>query len=265
MCAFRLACLQTPGSPGDPEANLAELDRAAARSVAAGADLLVTPELFLTGYDIEGTAAFARQPLVSHAAEIARRNHIALLVGVPLRTAKGMINAAVFVDETGEVIGTHAKTHLFGELDRSRFVPGFSTTSIVDYRGLRIAILICYDVEFPETVRAAALHGAQLIAVPTAQMTPFAWVAETLIPVRAWENQVYLCYVNHSGAERDTVYVGRSSIVGPNGGILAQAHEEPALLLAEIDPREVEQGQRDNPYLADLRTDLHPQSAVDAG
>ncbi|WP_031470263.1 carbon-nitrogen hydrolase family protein [Sciscionella sediminilitoris] len=258
MRTFRLACLQTAGSPGDPEANLAELDECAARAAGSGADLLVTPELFLTGYDIgDAVAELAEQPLIERAAEIARRRGIGLLAGAPLRTEQGITNAAVLLDEDGKTLAVHHKAQLFGELDRKLFVEGTEPVTIAEFHGMPIAILICYDVEFPEAVRAAALAGAKLIAVPTAQMEPFAFVAETVIPARAWENQVYVCYANHTGSERDTVYVGRSSIVAPDGEKLACAGTRPALLLAELDPERVDRAQLENPYLTDLRRDLY--------
>lgn len=259
MSAFRLACLQTAGNPESPEANLAELETTAREAAGLGADLLVTPEMFLTGYDIGDLAAeLAGEPLLNRVAAVAKRTGTALLAGLPLWTGDGLVNAAAFVSDTGEVLGVHAKTHLFGELDRQRFTAGNTTTTIVEYRGLRVAMLICYDVEFPENARAAAQCGAHLIAVPTAQMTPFEWVAETVIPVRAWENQVYVCYVNLVGTERATTYVGRSSVVAPDGSVLASAGRSRELLVADLDRHRVEAARRENPYLDDLRTDLRP-------
>ncbi|MBE9374602.1 carbon-nitrogen hydrolase family protein [Saccharopolyspora sp. HNM0983] len=252
-----MACLQTAGTPGDLHANLAELDRAAQRAAEAGAGLLVTPELFLTGYDIgELAGELARRNPVEPCAGIAARHGIALVVGTPLLRDGNLVNAAVFLGADGAVRAEHHKIQLFGDLDRSRFTPGDRAVTAVDHEGVRIALLICYDVEFPEWARRAALDGAQLIVVPTAQMTPFARVAEQVVPVRAWENQVYVCYADRIGRERDTTYVGRSSVVAPDGTRIAHAVEEPALLLADIDPDRVRRAQRDNPYLTDLRTDL---------
>jgi predicted amidohydrolase len=90
-------------------------------------------------------------------------------------------------------------------------------------------------------------------------MEPFAFVAETLIPVRAWENQVYVAYVNRSGEEGDLRYVGRSSIAAPSGAVLdaLPPTTSTGLVLAAVDTTLVEQGQRDNPYLGDLRPELY--------
>ena len=255
---LQIAVLQTAGTPGDVEKNLAEL-RAAARSAAAnGTDLLITPELFLTGYDIGPLVHdLARTDLTRAAAEIAREERIALIVGLPLFEDERHYNSAVFIDDTGEVKSTYRKTHLFSELDRTYFSAGDELVSIVEYRGVRIATLICYDVEFPEPARAAALAGAHLIAVPTAQMAPFEFVAEQVVRARAWENQVYVAYANHDGHELTLSYVGRSRIVDPFAKVLDSVEHGTRTLTATIDTEIVDEARSANPYLDDRRSDLY--------
>ncbi|GAA0309074.1 nitrilase-related carbon-nitrogen hydrolase [Kineococcus aurantiacus] len=256
-----IACLQTAGTTGDPAANLAALDRAAAEAVSRGAGLLITPEMFLTGYDLgPDTPARVRAlapGLLEGVVAIARERSVALLVGMPEVEGDACFNTAVFVAPDGEVLGRHRKVHLFGEIDRAAFTAGDRLVTTVDFGGLRIAVLICYDVEFPEAVRAAALAGAHLVAVPTAQMHPFEWVAEQLVRARAWENQVHVAYVDHDGREGAFDYVGRSSVVGPDGSVLASVEHGEALLVARVDPGAVERAQRENPYLADRRAELY--------
>jgi len=253
-----VAGLQAAGVPGDVPANRAQLRAAAASSAEAGAGLLVTPELFLTGYDIgDQVRELARLDLTGMVAETAREAGIAILAGIPEPAGELLYNTAILVDERGEVLLRYRKTHLFGELDRRYFTAGDDMVVLAELHGVRIAVLICYDVEFPETVRAAAGRGAHLIAVPTAQMTPFEFVAEQVVRARAWENQVYVAYINHDGRERTLEYVGRSSIVAPSGEVLAGAVHGDQLLLATIDTDVVSRAQAQNPYLADRRSDLY--------
>ena len=259
----RIAGLQTSGTPGDVAANLAELERAARRAAERGAQLLITPELFVTGYDIgaQEVARLARQDLLGPVRRIAADTGLAIVLGAPEADGEDVYNSAFFVDDTGEVTGRYRKTHLFGELDRRTFAPGHDLVHVVEHRGLRIALLICYDVEFGEAVRAAARAGAHLVAVPTAQMEPFAFVAEHVIRTRAWENQVYVAYVNHDGVEGGTTYVGRSSVVAPSGDVLDSVVHGDHLLVADVDPAVVADAQRRNPYLTDLRSDLYARHA----
>jgi predicted amidohydrolase len=232
---------------------------------AQGAELLITTELFLTAYDIgDAVRDLARTDLLSPVQEIARRHDIAIVLGAPEFTEGTYYNTAFFVDRAGAVLGRHRKTHLFGDLDRRYFDAGDQLTSVVDYGGLRIAMLICYDVEFPENARAAALAGADLVAVPTAQMAPFEFVAEQLIRARAWENQVYVAYINHDGAEGSLTYVGRSSIVSPSATVLDSAVHGDQLIFAAVDRRVVREARQANPYLVDRRPQLYASSSLSA-
>jgi len=253
-----VAGLQAAGVPGDVEANCAQLRAAAAEAAAAGARLLITPELYLTGYDIgDQVRELARLDLTGAVRQIAREAGLAILAGLPEPAGERLYNTAILVGGRGEELMRYRKTHLFGDLDRRYFVPGDDLVAVAELHGVRMAVLICYDVEFPETVRAAAERGADLIAVPTAQMTPFEFVAEQVVRTRAWENQVYLAYVNHDGRERTLEYVGRSSIVAPSGDVLAGAGHGDQLLLATIDTEVVARARAQNPYLNDRRSDLY--------
>lgn len=255
MSVLRIAGLQTPGTPGDVEANLAELDDAARDAAGAGAGLLISPEMFITGYDIGDRV---RQPVpVERITAIARTHRIALLTGMPAPGEEGIANSAMFIRPDGTLARRYDKTHLFSGLDKERFVAGDGLGGLVEYDGVKIGILICYDVEFPEAVRRLVVEGADLIAVPTANMRPFEFICRTIIPARAWENQVYIAYINHSGVEGRTVYAGESSIVGPDGGRLAATGDGRDLLIADIDTAVVARSRKDNPYLIDRRPELY--------
>ncbi|MGN6290673.1 MAG: nitrilase-related carbon-nitrogen hydrolase, partial [Sphingopyxis terrae] len=166
-------------------------------------------------------------------AAIAAEAGLAILYGHPERSEGRVFNTATLVDRDGTVLARHRKTHLFGDLDRAVFAPGDALSAIADLDGTRVGVLICYDVEFPEAVRALALAGVDLVAVPTALMRPEEIVARTLVPARAYENQVYVAYANRIGTEGDLDYCGESCVVAPDGEELARAGTEEALLLAD--------------------------------
>jgi predicted amidohydrolase len=255
---LRIAGLQTAGTCGDVAANLAELAAAAAQARSCGAELLITPEMFVTGYDVgDRLPELARADVLGPTQEIAAREGIAILLGGPDVQPEGIYNTAFFVDQSGRLVHAHHKSHLFGELDRGMFAEGTAPFGLVDHAGVRIAIMICYEVEFPELVRAAALAGAHLIAVPTAQMEPFSFIAEQVVRTRAWENQVYVAYVDHDGAEGSLTYVGRSSIVAPDATVLDAVEHGDRLIYADIDPCTVTAAQAANPYLTDRRPLLY--------
>lgn len=256
---LKIAGLQTAGTLGEVEANLRELEIAAEEAAGQGAELLITPEMFVTGYAVgDGLPELAAMDFLDPVRALAGGLGIGILLGAPEATEQGIYNAAYFVDDRGSLRNCYRKAHLFGELDRSQFLAGDDLYGLTEFRGVRIATMICYDVEFPEAVRAAALAGAHLVAVPTAQMEPFKFVAEQLVRTRAWENQVYVAYIDHDGTEKDLTYVGRSSIVAPDATVLDSVEHGTRLIYATVDPDHVDLQQKVNPYLRDRRAALYP-------
>lgn len=255
---IRIAVLQESVATGDPAVNLEAIRRAAGAAADEGARLLLTPEMFVTGYNLGARVAeVVREPLLDQLVQIAREAKIAVVAGLPLTDGKGITNSAVLISAAGELVLRYDKTHLFGDLDRSMFVPGASSSPVVEWNGVRVGLLICYDVEFPENVRALAQAGADLVLVPTAQMEPFEFVADHVLRVRAWESQVYIAYADLVGSEGQLRYVGRSSVSAPDGRADFAGPTEPALLIADIDPALLARSRAENPYLADLRPELY--------
>lgn len=240
-------------------ADLGRLRERAHEAADAGARLLITPEAFTSGYavsDIEAQAQPIGGPWDHEVAAIAADAGLAILYGHPERAGSVVFNSATLVDQDGSVLARHHKAHLYGDVDRV-YQPGCSLDALADLDGVRIGVLICYDVEFPETVRALALAGADLVAVPTALMTPYEVVTRTLVPARAYENQVYLAYANRSGSEGTLTYCGESCVVGPDGVDRARAGSGDELLLAEIDTAALAQSRADNTHLGDRRPRLY--------
>lgn len=265
---MRIAMFQGPLAHGTVATNLARLTEAAAQAAGRGADLLVCPEMFLTGYAI-GPEAVRRlaEPVdgasAGRAAAIARDADIALLYGYPELGPDGRVyNAAQLLDRHGVPLANHRKTHLFSDLDRSAFAPGDGPPTVAVVDGVRLGILICYDVEFPENVRALALAGCELVAVPTANMVPFSFVMEHLIPTRAFENHLFVAYVNRCGHEGDIAYLGGSCAVGPDGRDLARAGPGEELLTADLELARLRDRPPLNTYLADRRPELYADLAV---
>jgi len=255
---MRIAAWQCQPGLLDVAANLRRLDEACAAAAARQAEVLVTPEMFTSGYGI--TAAQVAElaedgggPTETAVAQIARRHDLAVVFGHPERAAGGGVyNAATLIGPDGLVRGRHRKVHLYGEVDRSLFVPSPRPPAAFDFDGARVGLLICYDVEFPEAVRHLAVDGAAAVLVPTANMTGFEAVQQFVVRSRAYENGCGIAYANYCGADDVFAYSGLSVICGPGGEVLAQAsaHDE-ELLIADL------AGQSAETFLADRRADLY--------
>ena len=256
-----LALWQTAHVPTTAEA-LQRLDATAAQARAQGADLLITPEMALTGYAIgaEGVAARAEPddgPLAHAVATIAQHHGIAIVYGYPEHNPQGPpFNAAQAIATDGTRLANYRKTHLFGDLDRTQFSPGDTASQVFKWRGWCLGLLICYDVEFPEAVRGLALQGADAVLVPTANMAGFDEVQNLLVPARACENRVFVAYANACGSEGAVHYGGLSTVADARGTTLARAEREPDLLVVTLKHAALQQA-RQHTYGADRRTDLY--------
>ncbi|MFF7596935.1 carbon-nitrogen hydrolase family protein [Streptomyces mirabilis] len=258
---MRTALLQSSGRPGSVVENLKVLDEAAGRAAAAGAGLVAAPEMFLTGYAIGDDIARLAEPAdgdsADAVAEIATRHGVAVVYGYPEREGETVYNSAQLISADGTRLANYRKTHLFGCFERDHFTPGEQPVVQADLNGLRVGLMICYDVEFPENVRAHALAGTDLLVVPTAQMHPFQFVAESVVPVRAFENQMYVAYVNRVGPEGEFEFVGLSTLAGPDGIARTRAGRGEELVLADADPHFLAASREANPYLKDRRPGLY--------
>lgn len=258
---MRTALLQSSGRPGSVAENLKVLDEAAGRAAAAGAGLMIAPELFLTGYAIGGDTGRLAEPADGDSADtvawIASRHGVAVVYGYPERSGTRVFNSAQLVSADGTRLANYRKTHLFGGFERDHFTPGDRPVVQAELNGLRVGLTICYDVEFPEHVRAHALAGTDLLVVPTALMHPFQFVAQSLVPVRAFENQMYVAYANRVGREREFEFVGLSALAGPDGIARVRAGRGEELVLGEVDPARLAASREANPYLRDRRPGLY--------
>jgi predicted amidohydrolase len=263
MTALRTALLQGPAGVPESVAHSVEvLAEAAGRAAERGARLLVTSEMFVTGYAL-GAAGAARAaepadgPTAERIAGIAARHGIAIAYGWPERAGDDVFNTVRLVGPDGAVLADYRKTHLYGPYEREAFTPGDTTVVQATLDGVRLGLLICYDVEFPEPVRAHALAGTELLLVPTALMRPQEFVPLTLVPARAYENGLHIAYVNRCGPEGEWDFAGLSCLAGPDGIARVRAGAGAELLVADVDPALTRAVRAANPYLTDRRPELY--------
>jgi predicted amidohydrolase len=243
----------------DPGKQLARL-AATADGLSGTVDLLLCPELFLSGYNI-GSAAIAElaEARSSSSAltigKIARNAGMAIVCGFPERDGQRIYNAALCFGDKGELLACHRKLYLPNAYEREVFTPGDRFT-IFSCKGMKVGVLICFDVEFPEAVRGLAMRGAELVVVPTALKIEWAWLATSLTQIRAFENGLFLAYANHAGTEGDWHYCGSSCIVGPDGQDRVRAGTGDEVIMAEIDRADIAKARQTLPYLQVLRNDI---------
>lgn len=222
----------------DIHANLATIRHTAAAATALNIDVIVFPELFVTGYNIGDAVKTLAEPIdgfiVSSLRTIAKQHHVAIVCGFPEKASELLFNSAIAISKSGNIVGHHHKVFLFGDREKVLFTPGAKFTSF-DLDGVHCGLSICYDIEFPETCRDLAHQGARVIFNPTANMQPYIEVPLTLARARALENGVVVVYANLSGEEDGLFYTGLSGIIGPDGKDIARAGEGETTLICTLD------------------------------
>ncbi|HSH41243.1 MAG TPA: nitrilase-related carbon-nitrogen hydrolase, partial [Arenicellales bacterium] len=187
-----------------PPDRLQRLAGALEQAAARRCDLLVCPELFLSGYQVHDQiselAEPADGPFARRVCDLARQAGCAIVYGYPERDGKTIYNSALCAGPDGDVLANHRKNLLPSDYEEHYFARGAQPTSF-SLKGWRIGLVVCYEVEFPEPVRYHACHDCDLVVAPTALVDRWAVVARQVIPARAFENTIFVAYANHCGAE----------------------------------------------------------------
>ena len=250
--SLKIGLWQGSGVNGNVNANLDDIERRAEEAAQRGINLLVFPECYLTGYmsnRVVEIATLVTETVISRLEQISRHYNVALVIGSYKQINDGVANVAFVIDPESGHIATYQKRMLFGSWEKAEFQRGASPQCF-SLNNVKIGVLICFDVEFPERVRELAQLGAEVVVVPTALMEPYDKIAKHLILTRALENQLFVAYVNRIGREDTIEYLGQSIIAAPDGDTLAQLGEtEEALLDADIDISKIAEAREEFSYL----------------
>lgn len=227
---------------GEKQANLARVSEFLS---GAKADLIVLPELFTTGYIFESReelVALAESPdgpTFTALSELSRRTGAAIVAGIAERAGDACYNSC-FVLAQGRVIGSYRKVHLF-DREKLLFAPGDQGFSAVDYGGIKLGLMVCFDWIFPEAARSLTLAGAQIICHPANLLLPHC--PQAMI-TRCLENRVFAITANRVGTEaragQEIKFIGSSQVISPRGEVLVRASEEEMLQIIEIDPHQAD-------------------------
>ena len=259
---INIAVAQIDCKVGDKKHNIDLMKKHAKQVRNKGADLLVFPELSLTGYltrDLTyNLAEKIPGPSVNSLEQVARKENLHMVFGMLEHSdkARGVLyNTAVLLDPKG-FVGKYRKmqlpTHSVFE-EKRYFRPGYQLPVFETDIG-RLGLTICYDIFFPEISRLLRLKGAQLIICISASPAVRRKFFEVLTAARAMENTVFLAYTNLVGIEDGLQFWGGSRIIAPSGHIIAQAkHDEEDLVTGEVDYSDLKRIETFVPTLRDLR------------
>lgn len=226
------------------------------------ADIIIFPELFSTGYNLDiikdeilEMADDGSGECIKAAKAAAASEGIYVIAPVVFKQDEKFFNSAVVIDDKGEILNVYHKNNLW-DLEQKYFDYGNHDYKIYETPFGKFGVIVCYDVDFPETSRILAKKGADIIFVPSAWAVQHRSLWDIFLPARALENTVFVAGVNRVGVEGDAIYFGDSKVFDPTGALIARAEQHTEeILYCEVDFNQIEKIRVDFPYLKDLRTD----------
>lgn len=278
---MKIACIQMDISLCSKQDNFERALFLADDAVSRGAEMLVFPEVFSTGFcygQIEELAEPRSGPMFDTLLDFSKK-HNCILVGSIIERADipsssisekkqfhpyfskkkqspSCYNLGFCID-SGKLAGIHRKTHLYGP-EKEHFIPGNRIIPIkLENRGLSIGLIVCYEIRFPEIARKLTLEGADLLVSVSEIPDFFGHPWQTLTLARAMENQLPCIACNRTGKDRYSTYFGGSFMANAWGKILAGAGKEEGVLLGEIDLERAREVRKTSSIFGDRRPDLY--------
>lgn len=267
----------------DADENLAKAEQKVREAAARGAQIVCLQELFRSQYfcRVEDPGLFDLAesipgPSTDRLQPLARELGVVIVASLFERRAAGLYhNSAAVIDSTGALLGIYRKMHIPDDplyFEKYYFTPGDLGFRMFDTTFGRIAVLVCWDQWYPEAARIAALGGANILFYPTAigwhpsEKAEFgeaqydAW--RTIQRSHAIANGIYVAAANRIGfegpADNGLEFWGGSFIADPFGRVISEAsHDREEILIAECDPRKIDETRRNWPFLRDRRIDAY--------
>jgi len=262
---FKIALAQISCQQGDKKQNLKKIKEAVERSKNMGAELVILPEMSVTGYVIRDQVYELAEripgPSTRALEDLAHEASVYIVFGMPEVSEKAqsaLYNTAVIVGPEG-LVGKYRKmylpTHSVFE-EKRYFRAGYQAAAFDTALG-KLGLIICYDIYFPEVTRLLRLQGAKLFVCISASPGVRRTFFEALTVARAIENTAFLAYVNLAGIEDGLQFWGGSRLVSPSGKVLSQAkYDVDDLVLGEVDYSDIRPVEAFAPTLRDLRPEL---------
>lgn len=256
---MKIAIYQMEIIPGEPEKNIEKV--ANWLSTLDDVDIAVLPEMWNTSYTLEeliNITSEAGQREIEKLSELAKQYQINIVGGsIAVRVEDKIYNRAIVINKNGEHIHQYDKLHLVPMLDEPNYLTQGNNISIFEIDNVKMGVIICYDLRFPEISRKLALEGIEVLFVvaewPIERISQF----EKLLYARAIENQVYVIASNSIGKCDDTVFGGKSMVINPLGEATTKIILGEGTIQSTINIEEIRSIRSDIPLLKTRRADIY--------
>ena len=247
---------------------LAMLDSLVPSCGVDGGHLIVLPEMWSCGYDLDNIAVYAQEtPHILRIMQKYAQSLQAFIVPGSLPTfqsnANDMMEASLYnttylISPHGEVVNQYSKAHLFRLMQEDKYFTAGNNLSVYPINNEHsLAQFVCYDLRFPEAFRKVTYQGATIFTIVAQWPKPRMYHWRSLLIARAIENQAYIVGVNNCGTDRVGDFFGHSMVVDPWGEVILETDENPGVHSCVISERLVHEIRQKLPFLGDRRVDLY--------
>lgn len=260
---MKIACIQVDVHYGNPDKNYENIENKIRDAVSKqNVDTIILPELWDTAYDLSRLNEISDnngERAKSLLSKLSKEFAVNIIGGsIACREGNGIYNTSLSFNRKGEHIGTYSKAHLITLMEEEKYISPGKNSSMFMIDGILSTAAICYDIRFPEWIRAPFLKGAKILFVPAQWPIQRQTHWRALLMARAIENQCYVIACNRVGQDPNNTFAGQSMIVDPWGDIIAQGSSgDEEILYADISPELVEEVRAKVPVFNDRRTDLY--------
>ena len=258
MRTVNAAAIQFNVKPGDVDANLAYVREALKRAAARGAQLVLLPEMWSSGFDYKNLNQLSLRTaaIVEELTALSRELRLVIIGSMPEPNKNKVFNT-IYVVDRGTIAGLYRKIHLFSLLGEDKAFSGGDNWLLADTSIGKVGVIICYDLRFPELSRRLAIEGAEIICIPAQWPKPRQEHWRTLLRARAIENQLFVVSCNACGVIGKLDFFGMSMIIDPKGEVLAEAGEEEREIFSTLDMQTISDWRSQIPCFNDRRPELY--------
>ncbi|MCP1124951.1 carbon-nitrogen family hydrolase [Bacillus sp. 3103sda1] len=258
---MKIACIQMDITFGNVEKNIEHAEKKINEAMKEKPDVIVLPELWTTGYDLERLPEIA-DPDGKYTKQLlskwGKQNCVNIVGGsIAKQTEKGVTNTMYISNRSGEIVAEYSKVHLFQLMDEHKYLIAGNETGHFLLEDIPCAGTICYDIRFPEWIRVHAAHGSTVLFVvaewPLVRLAHW----RLLLQARAIENQCYVVACNRAGRDPNNVFAGHSLIIDPWGEVVNEADETEMILYGTLDVKKISEVRKGIPVFFDRRPELY--------
>ena len=246
---------------GDPIKNYQHAEKLIETAMEENPDIIVLPELWTTGYDLTRLDTIAdrnAEKTIDFLKNAAKKYQVHFVGGsVANRGNLGVKNTLLIINNEGKLVQSYSKLHLFKLMDEHLYLEAGKEKGLFELDNRSFGGVICYDIRFPEWIRAHTAKGAEALFVVAEWPAPRLSHWRSLLIARAIENQCFVIACNRSGSDPNNEFAGHSMFIDPWGEVIAEAGAKEELLSAVIELDLVKDIRKQIPIFEDRRPDLY--------